>query len=288
MADGEISSEGTTQGDPLAMAMYAIAVKPLIGDLKSDDPNVKQVWYADDATSTGTIQDLREFWDSLKQHGAKYGYHPNATKTHLVVNADYEAKARELFADTGVNVTTDVKRHLGAAIGSGAYTMEYVSEKVKSWCNETSQMVLTAKTQPHSAYSAYIHGLSNRWTFLTRTIPDISELLQPLERITGSPPCSQVERDLLALPVTFGGLGITNPAASAQSHYEASYTLTTPLDAAIATQNQDHSLNWSEIKSSIHKSNCNHQKHNAEHVYNQLTPQLKRSVYFAKEKGSSS
>ena len=53
MADGEISSsEGTTQGDPSAMAMHAIAVKPLI---KSDVPNVKQVWYADDATNAGTI-----------------------------------------------------------------------------------------------------------------------------------------------------------------------------------------------------------------------------------------
>ena len=59
--DGEItSSEGTTQGDPLAMAMYALAVKPLIGELKSDAPGVKQVWYADDTTGAGTCDDLRK------------------------------------------------------------------------------------------------------------------------------------------------------------------------------------------------------------------------------------
>ena len=53
--------EGTTQGDPLAMAMYALAVKPLIGKLKSDAPNMKQVWYADDATGANSCDDLRMF-----------------------------------------------------------------------------------------------------------------------------------------------------------------------------------------------------------------------------------
>ena len=92
---------------------------------------------------------------------------------------------------------------------------------------------------------------------------------------------------MLALPVRFGGLGITNPAASAQSSYEASYTLATLLVTVIATQNQYHPLNWSEIKgikSNIHKSNRDNQKHNTEHVYDQLTPQLKRSVDLTKEK----
>ena len=34
-------------------------------------------------------------------------------------------------------------------------------------------------------------------------------------KFTGLPPCSQVERDLLALQVRLGGLGITNPETSA-------------------------------------------------------------------------
>ncbi|KAL5479574.1 hypothetical protein EMCRGX_G023114 [Ephydatia muelleri] len=41
--------EGTTQGDPLAMAMYAIATVSLIEKLQST--NTKQVWYANDATA---------------------------------------------------------------------------------------------------------------------------------------------------------------------------------------------------------------------------------------------
>ena len=48
--NGEIAStEGTTQGDPLAMAMYALAITPLIHQLRSSCPCVQQVWFADDA-----------------------------------------------------------------------------------------------------------------------------------------------------------------------------------------------------------------------------------------------
>ena len=50
------SSEGTTQGDPLAMAMYSVSVTPLIASLQ--DAHVKQVWFADDATAGGTLHGL--------------------------------------------------------------------------------------------------------------------------------------------------------------------------------------------------------------------------------------
>ena len=298
--DGEIiSSEGTTQGDPLAMAMYALAIKPLIARLKSNAPNVKQVWYADDATGAGTCADLRVFWDGIQAHGAGYGYHPNASKTVLVVKAEHKEKAMESFAGTGINITSEGKRHLGAAIGSRSYTEEYVSNKVKKWSDEIKQLAKIAQSQPHSAYSAYTHGLSSRWTFLLRTIPDITELLQPLEDtihqhlipvLTGRPSCSMQERDLLALPSRLGGLGIAKPTSISQHNFEASLKLTSSLVASIATQVIDQPVDISEvmkIKAQIRQSNREHQARQAERVHALLPQQLRRQVNLIKEKGAS-
>ena len=62
--DGDVlySSEGITQGDPFAMPMYAVATIPLIKKLNYRLGDVSQVWYADDASATGKIDRLREWW----------------------------------------------------------------------------------------------------------------------------------------------------------------------------------------------------------------------------------
>ena len=53
------SQEGTTQGYPLAMPFYALATRPLIDMLDSDLPDLRQIWYADDATAVGKLSDLK-------------------------------------------------------------------------------------------------------------------------------------------------------------------------------------------------------------------------------------
>lgn len=54
-----LSEEGTTQGCPLGMAMYALALVPLIKHL---DPFCNQVWYADDATACDKFSRLRAWF----------------------------------------------------------------------------------------------------------------------------------------------------------------------------------------------------------------------------------
>ena len=63
---GEIlSREGTTQGDPLSMPFYALALLPLLSHLKKEHPAVRQAWLADDSAAAGRLEELRKWWDTL-------------------------------------------------------------------------------------------------------------------------------------------------------------------------------------------------------------------------------
>ena len=48
-----LSQEGTTQGDPLAMSMYALGILPLLKKLQHI---TNQVWFADDASAGGNLK----------------------------------------------------------------------------------------------------------------------------------------------------------------------------------------------------------------------------------------
>ena len=67
------SSEGTTQGGPLAMLIYGVSLMPLIESLKDRD-KYSQTWYADDSGALGALENLVEWLSSLTENGPKYGY----------------------------------------------------------------------------------------------------------------------------------------------------------------------------------------------------------------------
>ena len=58
------SLEGTTQGDPLAMAMYALGVTPLIQQMGHIN-STRQIWYVDDSTTCGSVEGLLSWWNAL-------------------------------------------------------------------------------------------------------------------------------------------------------------------------------------------------------------------------------
>ena len=218
--DGQVllSEEGTTQGDPLAMPLYALATIPLIDHLTSV-PDVKQVWYADDASASGHLTSLRSWWDHLQLSGPNFGYHANAGKTWLVTEEEHLAHAQDIFRDSEVNVTSQGRPYLGAAIGSAEYCNRFIEKKVTDLQNELIQLANIATSQPHATFTAFIHGFVHKLTFLSKTNPFEDNLLQPLEDIirsrlipawTGRAPPNDCERDLFSLPARLGGLGVTD------------------------------------------------------------------------------
>ncbi|KAG0712671.1 hypothetical protein GWK47_017952 [Chionoecetes opilio] len=228
------------------MAMYAIGLSMLQEEISYEKTQVKQVAYADDLTGAGKISELRKWWDLVKKNGPTIGYTPNATKSILIVKPEHYEIGMRLFRDSGVTVTKDGQRHLGAVVGTPEFKQKYMEEKVSEWVKEVGVLSDIAKTEPHAAYSAFTHGLQHRWSFVKRTIPDISRLLRPLEesiRKTFLPALLKTNfiigndvRELLSLPPRLGGMGITSPEKMAEEENRDSIHLTRSLTEKIIAQ----------------------------------------------------
>ena len=296
---GEVlkSNEGTTQGDPLAMSMYALGTMPLINEL-AHHVETQQVWFADDASDAGKLAKIKVWWDLLSARGPAYGYFPNASKTWLLVKDSYEQKARKIFSGTNINITTEGRRLLGAAIGETKFVTEYMDQMVRRISRRVETLAKIAKAYPQAAYTGFTQGLIGEWSFLTRTIGNAAPSLQQLEAViqqqfiptlTGRAQPGDAERDLLALPARHGGLGIVKPTTS--GGYESSRIATQPLTKLIVAQ-QDGLGNvcadMVKLKSIEHAKQRKKLAEEARSVLQRLDPEKRRAAEQAAEKGASS
>ena len=80
-----------------------------------------------------------------------------------------------------VKVTTEGRPYLGAALGTEEYVQAFVSDKVRQLTGELEQLVTITHSQPHAAHATFTHGMTGKWTYPTRTMPDVGPSLSPLE-----------------------------------------------------------------------------------------------------------
>ena len=256
------SVEGTTQGAPESMPIYAIGIMPLLSTSLNYavDDTLKCAAFADDLIGAGSLKTLRDWWELIVSNGKFLGYFANPGKSWLIVKEQYLVEAEHIFAGAGINVTSEGRKHLGASIGSEAFKTAFVTKKVQKWVEEVNKLAEVALTEPHVAYAAYTHGLQHKFTYLMRTIPDIRDLLKPLDdAITNqliknllNRDCSELERSIFALPVKLGGLGLPEPSKECVRQYANSVSVTEELTRAIV--NQDSSADFDPVVLSRKKS----------------------------------
>ena len=138
-----------------------------------------------------------------------------------------------------------------------------------------------AMSQPQACYAAFTFGLRHRWTYLLRTLPDIEDLLEPLKRaiadvlipsITGHHCTTPSERrNLLALPVRLGGLGVLNPRQDADLQYQASMKTTAPLVEKIVSQVHDDAV-VSSLQQSVRREKNEVPRAKLNDIKNSLRP----------------
>ena len=171
---------------------------------------------------------------------------------------------------------------------------------ISGWISELEYLSEIAESDPHCAYSAYVHGLSHKWQYFQRTIPGISHLFAPLEDTirTKFLPCvigrqiSDTERKLFSFPCRLGGLGISDSTFTAASSYDDSRYVTEPLVSLIKDQCL-HSPENLLCDTKLRKSDCVKNKNEMlssdfQEFLSSVTESQRRSIQLNSEKGASS
>ena len=291
------SQEGTTQGDPLAMPFYALATVPLIKMLPK---LVKHIWYADDATAIGSLNHLQKWWDTLVELGHKFGYFVNPSKSWIVTKEGNLENATSIFQNSNINVTNEGRPYLGIPIGTQQYVDQFVQSKVDQWVGEIDRLSTIACSQPQAAYAALTHGLSSQWLYFLRTIPNISHHMEHLEMsirsqlipaIANRSPINDNERDLFALPVRLGGMGIRNPVTQAPDELSASIRICSPIVNKLLAGDFDHDYDCEckqiNTKADIRRDQQAREKERTNDLVQNLPPPKQRAIQLASEKGAS-
>ena len=218
----------------------------------------------------------------------------------MVIKEEFKL-AEAIFADTKVQITSEGRPHLGVPIGSSSYINQFVAQKVQQWSKEIRLLSEICSSQPHAAYAALTHGLSSKWSYLTRTIPNVRHHLQPLDNIlwsvfipvlSGRPPHNDIDMSLFVLPFRLGGLGLTLPSLRADHDFKTSLSVTFPLRDLIQNQHQVYSFaaldGQLSARADIRRERRLEATTEADSLRDDLSPSLQRAMNLAHEPGSSS
>ena len=209
-------------------------------------------------------------------------------------------QAKDIFKDTGLNITTAGQKYLGSPIGVSSFKEAQMMKTVNGWVKEVTKLSLVAASQPQAAYSAFTHGLSSKWMYLMRTTEGIDELLQPLEdairhkflpALTGRSVLSDIERRVMALPVRMGGMGIITPTSEAKKQFENSKQISQPLVNEILKQtssyNDEIEQKQRQEKSRVKQKRRKMHMNELDDIYLHSNATLKKATELAQEKGAS-
>ena len=105
--------------------------------LSSSSQNiVDHIWYADDASAGGTLDNLRSWWNKDQEVGPLFGYFPNAQKSWLLVKEKFLSDADKVFSGSAVNISVEGKSYLEAPLGATCFKVSAITAKVDQWVHE--------------------------------------------------------------------------------------------------------------------------------------------------------
>eukprot|EP00957_Ditylum_brightwellii_P050891 3859380-Ditylum_brightwellii.AAC.1 len=130
---------GVTQGNPMAMFLYALGAITIINQLRHHQLDVEslspiaerlQAWYANDLAKAGFFEAIQECFKELCLIGPPLRYFPEPNKSVLVTALQNLDLAKTYFEKEEFKIKTGYC-YLGGHIGEGKE--DYVTENVLEW-----------------------------------------------------------------------------------------------------------------------------------------------------------
>ena len=149
------------------MTFFAVSVISLVL-MVLDITNTKtysvaiMVEYADDFSAAGSISSLKYWWDTLWELGPKFNYFPEPAKSWLTVKSNCSDKAVQIFKNTNIQITTQGKRHLDAALGRSKLRDEYIMEKINTIWNNPLKHISTDRRYFYCIFTTHIMSVCKK------------------------------------------------------------------------------------------------------------------------------
>ena len=76
----------------------------------------------------------------------------------------YKELALEAFEGTGVKITTEGERHIGAVIGIETFKELYVKEKLEKWVRDVEGLAEIAEDKPQVVYALFTKAVRHTYS----------------------------------------------------------------------------------------------------------------------------